>query len=285
MPDRDPISNRASAGTQSLQRAIALLKIVAVNNRNGIRLSDLHRRAGLERPTVYRLLQGMAEAGLVRQDTASKCYFLGTLTYELGLAATPKVALRDICWPYLEALADCTGDTVFMTIRSGFDGICVARAEGSFPIKMHIHDVGRHRPLNVGSSGMAILSALPDDEINRICLINVERTKRKNPRYSEALFRESIERTRRRGYAFNKVLDEPPVFSVGMPIYAPDGTPAAGISLSTLSSRLENDRLEWVLKCMADAVKSIEEELLKKFERDRIPYAMPSIALGGSIDK
>lgn len=272
-------TDQKALGTQSLQRAISLLKIIAVNNREGIRLSDLHRRAELERPTVHRMLQGMVAERLVRQDARSKRYFLGSFSYELGLAAAPKVALRDICLPYLEAVADFTGDTVFMTIRSGFDGVCVARADGSFPIKMFVHDVGRHRPLNVGASGLAILSALPDEEVERICRINVERTRRKNPRFTEAFLRSSIESTRRRGYATNKVMDEPPVHSVGMAIFAPDATPVAGISVSTLASRLGQDRLQTVVQRLHDTVKSIESELKNQVDRDRIPYVMPSVAL------
>ncbi|WP_052097416.1 IclR family transcriptional regulator [Achromobacter sp. RTa] len=268
-----------AAGTQSLQRAIALLRIIAVNNRGGSRLVELYRRTGLERPTAHRLLQGMVAEKLVRQDAETKRYHLGGLAYELGLAAAPKVAVRDICLPYLDAVAEHTGDTVFLTVRSGFDGICVARADGSFPIKMFVHDVGRHRPLNVGASGLALMSALPDDEIDRICRINVERTQRKSPRFTEAALRASIESTRRRGYATNKVMDEPPVHSVGMAIRAPDGTPAAGISVSTLASRLGQDRLEMVVRCLDDTVRSIEAELRRYVDRDLVPYAMPTLAL------
>ncbi|CAM3695534.1 IclR family transcriptional regulator [Bordetella tumulicola] len=268
-----------AAGTQSLQRAIALLRIIAGNNRAGSRLVELYRRTGLERPTVHRLLQGMVAEKMVHQDAQSKRYYLGTFAYELGLAAAPKVAMRDICLPHLDAIAEHTGDTVFLTVRSGFDGICVARSDGSFPIKMFVHDVGRHRPLNVGASGLALLSALPDDEIDRVCRINVERTRRKNPRFTEAALRASIESTRRRGYATTKVMDEPPVHSVGMVIRSPDGTPAAGVSVSTLASRLGNNRLEMVVHCLSDAIALIEAELRKYVDQDRVPYAMPTLAV------
>jgi len=279
MTDLSPADAKPAPGTQSLQRAVSLLRIIAVNNRSGSRLVELYRRTGLERPTVHRLLQGMVAEKLIRQDSLTKRYHLGSLAYELGLAAAPKVAVRDICLPYLDAIAEHTGDTVFLTVRSGFDGICVARADGSFPIKMFVHDVGRHRPLNVGASGLALMSALPDEEINRICRINVERTRRKNPRFTEAALRASIESTRRRGYATNKVMDEPPVHSVGMVIRAPDGTPAAGVSVSTLASRLGHDRLEMVVRCLSDAVSAIEADLRNYIDKDRVPYAMPSMAL------
>lgn len=280
MASTKPIEKPSSiSGTQVLHRAITLLRIVAANHRSGCRLVDLYRRAELERPTAHRLLQSMVSENLIRQDKDNKRYYLGRLAYELGLAAAPKVALRDISLPYIESIAEHTGDTVFMTVRSGFDGVCVARADGSFPIKMFVHDIGRHRPLNVGASGLALMSALPDAEIDRICRINVERTSRKDPRFTEATLRASIDSTRRRGYAFTKVMDEPAVHSVGMVVRLPDGSPAAGISVSTLASRLANSRLEMVVNILGHTASDIEEEIRKHIERDQIPFAMPYISL------
>lgn len=250
-----------TSGTQTLHRAVALLRLITANNRAGSRLVDLYRRTGLERATAHRILQGLVAEKLVRQDAGSKRYYLGSLLYEMGLAAAPRQALRDICHPYLKAIAEQTGDTVFMTVRSGLDGVCVAREDGSFPLKVFVLDVGRHRPLNVGAGGLAILAALPDEEVTRICTANAERTRRKNARFSEENLHADIAAARRRGYALNKVLDIPPVMSVAMAIRYPDGEPAGAISVSTFSERLAKGRMDMVVDCLRDAIASIESEL------------------------
>src|SRR5690606_20502280 len=94
-----------------------------------------------------------------------------------------------------------------LTIRSGFDGVCIARAEGAFPIKVFVLDVGRRRPLNIGASATAILSALPDDEIHRICLANHERTARDYPLFDIDLMWQRIAQARKYGYLENTVLE------------------------------------------------------------------------------
>lgn len=251
----------ATAGTQTLSRAVRLLKLLTAHNRLGLRLVDVYRRTDLERATVHRMLQGLVAEGLARQDADSKRYYLGPLLYEMGLAAAPRHALRDICLPYLQAIAEQTGDTVFMTVRSGFDGVCVARADGAFPIKAFVLDVGRHRPLNVGASGIAIMSEMSDEEITRILRVNLERTQRKNPRYHETVLRAAIAATRELGYSTNRVMESPPVSSVGMSIRYPDGSPAAALSVSTLASRLTKARLPAVVTSLRDAISLIEEEL------------------------
>ncbi len=257
-------SPASSAGTQTLQRATALLKIITSNNRAGVRLVDLYRKAALERPTAHRILQGLIAERLVRQDGETRRYHLGPLVYEMGLAATPPLALRDICKPHLRSLADDSGDMVYMTVRSGLDGVCVARMEGSHALPSLVHDVGRHRPLNVGASGIALLAALPDDEINRLCRANAARTLRKNPRYNESHLRGDIADARRRGYTFIKVLETPTAFSIGMSIRFPDGSPAAGISLAGPADRLGDHRVSDLLPLMNRSVRAIEGELARE---------------------
>lgn len=255
------LSVNTNTGTQALHRAVELLKLIASFNRTGMRLVDLYRVAGMERPTAHRILQGLIAEQMVYQDQHSKRYHLGPLLYEMGLAAAPKVALRDLFWPYLKIIAEQTQDTVFMTVRSGFDGVCVARAEGSYPIKVFTVDVGRHRPLNTGAGGTALLAAMPDLEAERISRVNVERMASQHPGLSIETVRANITGTRRKGYALQKVLAAPGAMAVGIAVLNPDGSPAAGISVSTLASRLGRNRLGMVVQCLNDAARQIHADL------------------------
>src|ERR1700712_568460 len=97
-----------SSGTQSIQRAALLLRLLASHHRTGLRLVELYRKAELERPTAHRILHGLVAERLVMQDQASKRYFLGPLLYEIGLAAAPRSPLRDICHRHLVDLAERT---------------------------------------------------------------------------------------------------------------------------------------------------------------------------------
>ena len=137
------------SGTQVVQRVAALLRSVSARNRLGARLIDLCTEVNIERPTAHRILQGLVSEGLIRQDETTKRYFLGSMIYEMGLAASPRTNMRDLCHAHLQQIAQATGDTVFLTTRTGFDGVCIDRAEGAFPIKVFVLEVGRRRPLNM----------------------------------------------------------------------------------------------------------------------------------------
>ncbi len=155
-------------GTQSIERALLLLREIAAHNRGGSRLLDLATRTGLQRPTVHRMLKCLAAENMVQQDGDSHRYYLGSMVFELGLTATPRFNLREMCHPALARIAEATGDTVFLTQRSGLDAVCLDRREGTFPIKTFTLEVGMRRPLGVGTGSLAILSALPEEEIEQV---------------------------------------------------------------------------------------------------------------------
>lgn len=248
-------------GTQVIQRVALLLRLLTANHRKGLRLVELGAMSGIERSTAHRILQGLIAERMAVQDHATKLYRLGPAMYEMGLAAAPGSQLRDVCHLHLSAIAERTGDTVFLTVRSGFDGVCVDRAEGAYPVKVFVLDVGRRRPLQIGGSGLAILSAMPDDDVRRIDEANAERLVRHYPRHVPAEFRQRLLQARRQGYAVKDVLEVEGVRSVGVPIRDPAGRAVAAISVATLATRLKPERAAEVARTIQAAVAEIEREL------------------------
>lgn len=250
------------SGTQTIQRAALLLRLLTAHNRTGLRLVDLYQKAELERSTTHRILQGLIAEQLVAQHPISKRYFLGSNTYEMGLAAAPLFNLRDLCHPHVQALAEATGDTVFVVVRSGFDGVCVDRMEGSFPIRVFIMEIGRRRPLNVGGCNIAIMSTLSDDEITRICNVNRDRVIQAYPNYSDKAFRNRIADVRSKGFLVNEILEVPNARSMAVPLHTSfEGSASAAISISAVAGRFEGPRLEDLSTLLLDKVKNIEAEI------------------------
>ena len=251
----------ATSGTQSIQRAALLLRLLTAHHRTGLRLVELYRQAELERPTAHRILQGLIAERLVMQDQVSKRYYLGPLVYEMGLAASARSQLRDICHGHLRELAEASTDTVFLTARSGLDGVCLDRAEGAFPIKVFVLEVGRRRPLGAGGGAMAILSAMAAAESERILQSNAARLRDRFPRYDEDTARSVIVRGRGLGHVIYDVLEVPGIRTVAMPIVDSAGQSVAALSIATMAQRLQPDRVAELLPTMRGAGVAIREEL------------------------
>jgi DNA-binding IclR family transcriptional regulator len=226
-----------------------------------MRLIDLHKGADLTRPTTHRILQALVAEGLVRQDEKNRRYYLGSLVYEMGVAAAPPLDLRDICQPMLQRVAQETGDTVFLTIRSGLDGVCIARAEGAFPIKAFVLDLGRRRPLNIGGGALAILSALPNDEIERIWLANKNRIQQNYPNFSLQKMWKQIDSSRVDGYLINEVVEVAGIRSMAVPIIGTVNRPIGALSISALTERLSGSMIEDKVSSLQRAVCAIQDRL------------------------
>ncbi|MDO8971128.1 MAG: helix-turn-helix domain-containing protein, partial [Saprospiraceae bacterium] len=116
-------------GTQSISRAVALLRAVARNNENGAQLSKLARNVDLNVVTARRLLSVLVHEGLLSFDQQKKTYQIGIALYHIGSAAK-QFEIRDRFRSTLEKIADLTEDTVFLFVRRGNDATCIDRLEG-----------------------------------------------------------------------------------------------------------------------------------------------------------
>jgi DNA-binding IclR family transcriptional regulator len=246
-------------GTQSIERALLLLREIAAHNRGGSRLLDLATRTSLQRPTVHRMLKCLATESIVQQDPDSHRYYLGSMMFELGLTAAPRFNLREICHPALTRIAEATGDTVFLTQRSGLDSVCLDRREGAFPIKTFTLEIGMRRPLGVGTGSLAILSALSEDEIQRVVTANSARLTEYG--LSSPVLLAQVKKSQKLGYAMRDVSGLAGVRSVGQTLRNQSGMAFAALSVSTISSRMSEKRAVEVAQLLKGESRQIERQL------------------------
>lgn len=232
---------RTATGTQLISRSGTLLRLIANANRQGARLGDLTLHSGFERPTVRRILKGLIGEGLVQQDEDNRRYFLGTLLFELGVAAVHRNRLSDVAAPSLARLAQETGDSVYLVQRSGMDAVCIDRCDGSDPFKVSTLDIGSRRPLGAAAGSLAILMKLPSAEQRRIIAAN-----RSQMTYYERVTGEStadaVERSTTLGFALMPTNVMPYVSGVGVAIETVSGPAMLALSVSALSDRIMADR-------------------------------------------
>lgn len=122
-----------------------------------ISLSELTRRSGLAKATVYRLCQELTEWGLLERSGTG--YRLGLLLFEIGQRVPQHRILVDAARPFLEDAFVATGEAVHLAVR---DGLTVMYLEkiGSRRVGQPSR-VGGHLPLYSTSTGKVILAFSP----------------------------------------------------------------------------------------------------------------------------
>lgn len=248
------------SGAQSVDRALALLGLVG-QHPGGATLTDLVGRSGLNKATVRRLLLALIRAGLVEQSGDSRLYHLGEEAYILGLRAAARHGLVKQAMEVLVHLARDTGDVAFVSVRRGFSAVCLHREEGGYPVRTYALMPGAQHPLGVGAGALAMLSALPDDEVEAVLEANAALLAGKYPNLPPEAIRAHVAQARADGYALNPGLIFADSWGLGMALRRPDGSLAGALSLAAVESRMRQPRRDELVAKLRTGAAAIEKRL------------------------
>ena len=248
----------STSGAQLIARAVDILRALPRGSAEGRRLKDIALATGLAEPTARRILLALIQERLVAQDETTRHYRLGTLISELALASPSYPAeIAALCRPHLAALSDETGDSVYLAMRTGVETICLDRADGAFPIRAEVVQIGQRRLLGLGTGGVSLLATMSDREVDEIF---------SSVAYAEA--EEAIEELRRRvscarekGYADISDRPVPGVRAVGVAIPCRQGASYLTVSVTAVTSRLTDRHLETILPALQRCASSISDKV------------------------
>ncbi|SDD31758.1 IclR family transcriptional regulator [Paraburkholderia lycopersici] len=236
-------TGRPRSGTQSLERAICLLRELASRNRAGWRLGELAARCEIDKGSAHRLLACLIRERLVEQRSSDRRYQLGPLLWELALSAPPRTAPPDVCRERLTAVARRFGGLAFLMLRSGNEYVCAMRA-GHAELRAISVEAGTRRPLITSAGGVSILLALPEYDAQRIRANNI---RQELSRCGDVRLR-SLDQMYRRSQAFGYGVNlgdvVPGIHAVGVPVFSRPGKPVASLCLMTWSDSLPEARVD-----------------------------------------
>jgi len=228
-----------TTGTQSMRRALALLRLLANHQARGLDLQTVVQQSGLERSTAHRLLSSLVQEQFVEREAESRRYRLGIDAMQLGFAALRRVPMLDTLRPFAQRLARRSGDTIFMMMRSGDHALCLLRESGGFFVKVFTMDEGERRLLGIGAGGLALLAGLTDAEIAAIHARHAQAYSQSGK--SMTTLMRNVAHVRKQGYSETIDTITPGVSDVGTAFAISELTTVA-FSLAAINSRLGAER-------------------------------------------
>lgn len=251
------------SGTQALDRAAGLLRLVASATGRGARLADLIVQSGLSKPTAHRLLRALERLGLVDQDPGTRLYHLGPEAFVIGALAAERFGIHRAALPSLARLAAVSEDTAFLSVRRDWHAVCLHREEGTFPIRTHVLNAGDRHPLGVGAGSLAILAALTANEAEAAIAASAGEIEARYPTLSAALLHDLVAQTRARGYAFNPGLLMAGSWGVGVPVLNREGRCEGALSIAAIEARLGETRQQELAALLKTEAHRLAERLAK----------------------
>ncbi len=231
----DPTSDRSVKSTRTTFRIIEALEAS-----DGARLTDLAEELDLAKSTVHQQLSTLREIGYVVQEGTQ--YQLGLKFLDLGQYVRARKPAYTLSEPLVEELADETGERAQFFAEEHGRAVYIHTKQGEHAVQAD-RRVGKQRYLHSSAGGKAILAHLPEDRIEAVLdqwgmpqeTDNTHATR-------EELF-EDLEAIRDRGYSLNKAESISGLWSVGVPVMGPDGTPVGAFSISGPRHRMKAERI------------------------------------------
>lgn len=243
---------------RSVHHAIDVLQQLSESDRP-LGVSELARRTGLNKATVFHLLATLQDRHLVAQDPDSRSYRLSWGLYALGAGMARTNSLTQAVHGQLAELARATGETVLVGILDDDSVLYIDRAESPNGLAM-VANIGRRAPVHAVATGKVLLAFSPEQDISRVLTRRLKRFTASTITDIGEL-RSQLESVRKQGFARCWQEHEAGVSSVSVPVRDYTGRVVAGLTIAGPASRLTARALRRQLTPLREAAEAIQIRL------------------------
>lgn len=233
----------------SLSRGLEILDLIYEHGKMGV--TELGRYLNVNKSTAYRLLRTLEEAGFVEQIGDNGKYDLGLKLCKFRDRVLDKYDIRSIAHPYLEELADVTGEAAGLSVWED-DNIYIIDCCTKRQYLGVILKIGDVEEIHCTAHGKALFYSLPEER--QLSLLR-SRELEKHTQFtitSEAeLLHEAADGKARR-YAVDNEETTPGMRCIASNIYDYTGSAVASIGISGPVERVTEE-----------AVGSIAEKIIR----------------------
>ena len=221
----------------TVSKAVSLLELFTLHEPE-IGLSDLARRAGLDKATARRLLIALAGHRLIEQEPRSRRYRLGAGLSRLARIRDAHFPFVRLAAPVIRELSLETGETVHLSEFSA-GALLTLHVELSAKANRVNVDVGQVLPLHGTASGIAFLAA------SRLEVVSAYLEKplqafTAHTMTGPDILAKAIALAATRGYSRSSQGYEEGVHSIGAAILGADGQPVGTLSIASPVSRIDD---------------------------------------------
>lgn len=149
----------------AIDKCFAILDLLA-RTREPMGISDISGELDLNKSTVFNIVHTLQDLNVLEHNPGGKFVF-GTRLYILGNIAGNRSELIQAAHPYLEMINAKTKLSAFLGIRADRRSILIDKVDSAYGIKVS-SEIGLRMPVLAGPGIKAMLTQLPDEEIDDI---------------------------------------------------------------------------------------------------------------------
>jgi DNA-binding IclR family transcriptional regulator len=155
-----------SSQVQSVDRAIAILYLLAERGGDGVGVTEVAAELGVHKSTAFRLIMALENGDLVEQLEERGKYYLGRGIVRLAGATTAQLELPRESRPVCRRLAAELGETINLAIADTGAATNILQEYGSSAVAGR-NWIGRRTPLHATASGKVLLTWADDETVKQ----------------------------------------------------------------------------------------------------------------------
>jgi IclR family acetate operon transcriptional repressor len=226
--------------TQALSRGLAVLEALAATE-GGATLTAIAASVALPVPTVFRLLNTLAELGYVQQEPAGE-WLVGVRAFRVGAAFLDHRNLVVRAYPFLKRLMESSGETTNLAVIEQGEAVFVEQVQCRELMRMSTK-LGARAPLHASGVGKAMLAAMDPRAIDAALGRRVLRHHTPHTITDRAALLQELAVTRERGWSLDAEEHAEGLCCVASVLWDEYGEPWAAISLAGPTSRISPQRV------------------------------------------
>lgn len=145
------IKEKNGYSINSVEHALDLLEAIC-DEGGEARISELSRRLGMNKTSVYRLLSTFEKRGFVERGEDSVKYRLGLMAYEMGQKLLSRMGMLRKARPSMERLARACNESVYFVVQRGNEVLLLDMIDSTQQVKI-VSLTGRRFPLAATAVG------------------------------------------------------------------------------------------------------------------------------------
>ena len=219
----------------SVQKAFHVLSAFS-RTEPRLTLTQIVEKLGIDKSTAQRFTHTLLVMGYLDKDQVTKTLGVTVKMMDLAhiyLSSNPVIGAAA---PYLIHLNSETHETVNLTVLDGPDVVFVSRMVGSNLLSTGVV-IGTRLPAYATSSGLAMMSMLPEAEVKRLLKASELKAFTPNTVYEPAKIMERLKQARAKGYVLSVGDYFPNDISLGAAIVSRQGQVQGAVSLSVAIDR------------------------------------------------
>lgn len=244
---------------QTLDRTFDIIELLATSP-NGMGVTEIGRKLGLHKSTVYRLIKALVQRGYLEKDQSTGAYRIGLKFVEISSLHIQQIELKTEAIPFMRHLSELTGQVTHLAIMDETEVVYIEKIDVIQSLRMY-SQIGKRIPVYCSALGKVLLSGQNSDYQKRIMKKIKYTQQTKNTIREESQFINELEKTKQRGWAVDNEEHELGIRCIAAPIRDFTGKVIAALSITGSKNTIVPEKDQYYSELVVEAADNISRRL------------------------